>query len=78
MTTTLTLPSLDLRTVDTDLIHLVCCDDTLALCGVRTLAEWTDLGPDDPHCPLCALLWDEGLPCSVAGCPMALGREVAS
>lgn len=55
---------------DDDLIHQVCCDDDIALCGAFIPGDdWCD---DEPlTCPICAWIDDEYLPCTIAGCEYA-------
>ena len=46
----------DLSEDDDDLIHLVCCDNNTALCGVDVSdASWVDGDNECVPCPLCAL-----------------------
>lgn len=56
--------------LDDDLGHLVCCDYDLAMCGLYVPSPeypWCD--DEEPTCPLCCYIEDEGLPCPVPGCP---------
>ena len=53
---------------DPDIDHIVCCSENAAMCGLDvTEHPWSE-DETKPECPLCAYLWDEGLPCPVAGC----------
>ena len=48
------------------LLHLVCCDDDLALCGEDVSGEdWADKGN---VCVPCEIEWALGGPCPVTGC----------
>ena len=60
----------------TDVHHLTCCDDDVALCGKDVSAEpECDPGCANPPCPLCATILAEGQPCAVADCePQEAGQ----
>ncbi len=67
---------LDVEELDEDDVHLWCCDPDVALCGVSLegdLVPEGDRGSEDGECRLCAYVWDESLPCPVAGCPWSRG-----
>lgn len=68
---TTTLPSPNSTDSDDDGVeHLVCCDDDIALCGLYVPTEQYPWHPDEETtCPLCRWAEDEGLPCTIAGCP---------
>jgi hypothetical protein len=52
---------------DDDIIHTVCCDPDLAMCGEDvTGADWV-YNPDR-DCALCKIVEVSGLPCPVTGC----------
>ena len=53
-------------------VHLVCCDPDIAICGEPVPDETTDWVADwaeDEDCVMCAYMCDNGLPCSIPGCP---------
>lgn len=56
---------------DPDAHHIVCCDETTALCGQDVSGEPRDESAEAESrlCPLCAWAEDEDLPCTVPGCP---------
>ena len=57
---------------DGDPIHLWCCDEDTAMCGEDISAEETmDDVADDELCPLCRLIDDSNLPCTIPGCTAA-------
>jgi hypothetical protein len=56
-----TQPTVSPTAWDDDLIHLVCCDEYLALCGADlTHVGWVD--DEEPVCPLCVLADDDTCP----------------
>lgn len=55
---------------DEDLIHLWCCDENVALCGVDLAGEVvSESFREDDICPLCRLVDNAGGSCGAAGCP---------
>lgn len=56
-------------TSDTNDVHVVCCDEDLAMCGV-VLTGGTFLPDDAPvDCPICEIVDGNGLPCDDPCCP---------
>ena len=64
---------------DFAIYHFICCSDDVAMCGekmehfVEMEEEPTEVmgeptGPVDRPCPLCAHIYDNGLPCTVPEC----------
>jgi hypothetical protein len=67
-TATLERPAPDVG-LSTDVDHLVCCDEDVALCGVDVAGQ--RVCPEDcghPTCPMCALMSAEDIPCRDPGC----------
>lgn len=64
---TLTLPDSDVDSEEETRIHLTCCNDDIAMCGVNVSGdEWDHDGKF--LCPTCAYMDNENLPCPVPGC----------
>jgi hypothetical protein len=58
---------------DDDLVHVVCCNPDLALCGSDVtgtpLAGPGEILDEDNVCPVCLIACDNQLGCSAPGCP---------
>lgn len=72
MTQAVDLVQPDLVEDDDDEVHLTCCDDNVAMCGLNLEQhDWIwDSGEDD-DCVMCAYVCDNNLPCPVPGCNRA-------
>lgn len=61
------LPGLD--HADEDAIHVTCCDEDIAMCGLdvtdHAVIETDD---DSKDCRVCRVAADNDLPCPVPGC----------
>lgn len=58
-----------------DLIHFVCCDEDVAICGAD-LSECDDLffdPPEEDSCEVCVNKKRIYAPCTIADCPMGEG-----
>lgn len=51
-----------------DAIHVVCCDEDLALCGSVLAGEFVP-NETETSCPICAIAEAEDLPCGDPACP---------
>jgi hypothetical protein len=64
-----TQPGLPVTRDDEELHHWTCCDDGIAVCGLDVSKEAPCGGKcRNTPCPLCRLVLDEGLPCTIPGC----------
>ncbi len=53
-----------------DLTHTVCCDETIAYCGVEVAGStWVSDDHDERLCAFCEIAYEQGWPCPVPGCP---------
>jgi hypothetical protein len=69
MNATAVLPAPHLTGDDTDLCHLTCYDDNIAMCGLDVTGhDWIGDNVDLPPCLLCDYIDRENLPCPIAGC----------
>ena len=50
-------------------VHVVCCDPNEALCGTDVSALNVAPDEDEVTCPLCAIAYEEDLPCANPRCP---------
>ena len=65
----LTRPALDIDALEAEAVHLYCCDENTALCGVD-LANGQPRPSEEANCPMCMDECDSDRPCPAANCPL--------